>query len=382
MKTSKIYISLIGGLMLSASACKTDNLEYTDVKVSPVQSLYEPSDNRTVKLLNSASASLYFEWEPVKVEDGGAPLYEVVFDVADGDFSQPVYRVVADNNGYMSGASITHRVLNRVGTMAGIEPGETGSLRWTVVASRGLNEVLSAESRTLTITLLQGFVDVPDEVFIAGEGSEAGADLSDALPFKRTAAGEYEIFTRLEEGKTYRFVDRTSGTPRVFVTPNGTSLTESNDEGSITADKTGVFRINLDFNLATLAYTEITKVGVFFSPSNAVILDLPYVGKGVWSGTGVINFKQESWGKDERYKFQMETVTNGQTEIVQLGTQNATDSRPNSNSPASYYFVRILPNLSQWDDKWKFADAVDGNATTVTLLLQGDKDYTHTVEVN
>lgn len=382
MKTSKLYIGLVCGLVFIAGACKTDNLEYTDVKVSPVKALYEPTDERSVKLLNSASASLYFEWEAVKVEDGGAAIYEVLFDKADGDFSDPVYRVVSDNNGYMSGASVTHRVLNRVGTMAGIEPGQTGSLRWTVVASRGINEVRSEASRVLNITLLQGFVDVPDEVFIVGEGSEAGANLADALPFKRTAAGEYEIFTALEQGKTYRFVDRRSGTPRVFVTTNGSSLSESTEEGSITVDKTGVFRINLDFNMATLSYAEITKMGVFFSPNNAVILDMPYAGKGTWSGTGVIDFKQEGWGKDERYKFQMETINNGQPETLQLGTVNGTDSRPNSNSPASYYFVRILPNLSQWDDKWKFADAVDGKSNTVTMVLQGDKDYTHIVQVN
>jgi len=382
MKVLKIYIAFIFGLALCVSACKTDNMAYTDVEVSAVKSLYEPSDNRTIKLLNSASASLYFEWEPVKVEDGGAPLYEVLFDVADGDFSEPVYRVVSDNNGYVSGATITHKVLNRIAAMANIEPGQTGTLKWTVSASRGINEILAEASRSLSITSLNGFVDVPDEVFISGEGTEAGASLADALPFKRTAAGEFEIYTKLEEGQTYRFVDRTTGTPRVFYSEDGAALRESQEEASITASKTGVYRINLDFNLAVSSYTEITQMGVFFSPDNAIILDLDYVGKGVWSGTGVINFKQESWGRDQRYKFQMETVANGQSNTVQLGTQNNTDSAPNSSSDPSYYFVRVLPNLSQWDDKWKFIDAVDGNSTTVTLLLQGDSDYTHTVEVN
>ncbi len=382
MKISKIYIGLIFGMALGASACKTDNLEYNDIKVSPVKSLYEPSDNRTIKLLNSASASLYFEWEAVKVEDGGAPLYEVLFDVASGDFSEPIYRVVSDNNGYVSGATITHKVLNRVAAMANIEPGQTGTLKWTVVASRGINEVLAAVSRSISITSLNGFVDVPDEVFISGDGSEAGTSLGDALPFKRIAAGEFEIYTKLDEGKTYRFVDRITGTPRIFYTEDGAALRESEEEASITVSKTGVYRINLDFNLAVLSYTEITSMGVFFSPDNSIILDMDYVGYGVWSGTGVINFKQEGWGRDQRYKFQMETVANGQPATIQLGTQNNTDSAPNASSDPSYYFVRVLPNLSQWDDKWKFIDAVDGNSTTVTLLLQGDSDYTHTVEVN
>jgi hypothetical protein len=123
-------------------------------------------------------------------------------------------------------------------------------------------------------------------------------------------------------------------------------------------------------------------MGVYFSPSGAVVLDLPYQGKGIWSATGIINFKQESWGRDQRYKFQMETVKSGKTEILQLGTQNGTDNPPNSSTAPSYYFVRILPNLSQWDDKWKFMDAVDGHPTKISMMLQGDKDYTHAVVPN
>ncbi|MNN59565.1 hypothetical protein D3C81_1746890 [compost metagenome] len=78
----------------------------------------------------------------------------------------------------------------------------------------------------------------------------------------------------------------------------------------------------------------------------------------------------------------METVKAGKAETVQLGTQTGTDSPPNSSSAPSYYFVRILPNLSQWDDKWKFVDAVDGRPTKISMILQGDKDYTHAVVPN
>ncbi|MFT3902027.1 MAG: SusE domain-containing protein [Niabella sp.] len=379
-----IMINALSLLLIAAGlfGCKKDDMNFKDTTVTPVKALYSPVDNRSVKLLASASASLYFEWEAVRAEDGGAPSYEVVFDKKDGDFSKPLYKVVSDRNGFSNGATITHKILNSVAIKAGIEPGGTDEIKWTVFASRGINTVKSDQSRLLTVTSLLGFADLPDEVFISGEGSEGGDNLSTGLPFKQNAVGEFEIYTKVEAGKKYHFTDRNNGTPRVFYSDNGSTLKESDGTDGITADKTGIFRINLDFNTASISYTEITSMGLFFSPSNAVILNLDYQGKGIWKGTGVINFKQESWGKDQRYKFQMGTIANGTSATVQLGTVNGTDNPPTDASPASYYYVRVMPSLSQWDDKWKFIDAVDGKSTTITLFLQGSAPYTHSVTVN
>jgi hypothetical protein len=364
------------------AACKSDDMVYKDANVSPVNALYEPVNNKTVKLLSSASASLYFNWEGVRVEDSGAALYEVIFDKVGGDFSKPIYRTTSDNNGYANGATITHKVLNKIASLAGIDPGSTGSLIWTVASSRGIKSVLSTQKSTISITSLNGFVDIPDEVYITGEGSEGGATLSAALPFKLTAPGEFEIYTKLEAGKTYYFADRKAGTPRVFYTSDNVTLKEGTQTTAITPTKTAVYKINLDFTTATLAYTEIKSVGLWFSPSNAIILNMPYQGKGVWAGTGVINFRVESWGKDQRYKFQAVTSTNGSDVTKQFGTLNGTDSPPNDASAPSYYYTKMLANVTQWDDKWKFADKVDGKSTTVSLVLKGDAEYTHIVKVN
>jgi len=382
MDTTIKYIGLFFLAIISLHACKTDDMNYVDANVTAVKTLYEPADNKAVKLLSSSSASLYFEWEAVKVEDSGAALYEVLFDKVGGDFSKPLYTVVSDNNGFSHGATITHKVMNKVAALAGMEPGSTGDLIWTVAASRGINRVLAEESRTLTITSLNGFTDIPDEVFITGEGSETGTDLAAALPFKLTAPGEFEIYTKLEGGKTYHFVDRTSGTPRIFYSTDGVALRESTGSDEITVEKTGIYRISLDFNVSTISYMEVKSVGLWFCPSNKVIWNLDYQGKGVWTGTGMITFKQESWGKDQRYKFQIETVSNGTAETKQIGTLNGTDSAPTDGSDPSYYYVRVLPNVTQWDDKWKFMDKFDGKSTTISLLMKGDAAYTHTITAN
>lgn len=378
----KWYFKVIAMIALVANmvSCKKDDMKYSDAEVSAVENLYAPAEGKSVKLLSSTSAALYFEWESALVADGGAAQYEVVFDKVGGDFSNPLYTVTSDNNGNANGANISHKVLNQVATRAGINPGESGDVIWSVYAIRGMKRMLSKAKKVLTIKTLEGFADIPDELFITGEGTESGTEIAMALPFKLIGNGEYEIFTKLEGGKKYTFVDRKSADGRIFYSDDQTKLKES-ATGSNTIGKTAVYRIKIDFNVAAITYTEIKSMGVYFSPSAAVVLDLPYQGKGIWSATGIINFKQESWGRDQRYKFQMETVKSGKAETVQLGTQKGTDVAPNGSDP-SYYFVRILPNLSQWDDKWKFVNAVDGHPTKISMILQGDKDYTHTVVPN
>lgn len=379
MKTIYKFLSLILIVSLTLVSCGTDDMNYSDAQVTAVKKLYEPTDNRSVKLISSATASLYFEWEAVKVEDSGSALYEVIFDKSGGDFSNPVYRVVADNGGYVNAATISHKTLNSIATKAGIGIGETGELIWTVVSSRGLNQMMAEEKRSLTVTTLEGFAEIPDEVFITGEATEAGANLADALPLKLTAQGEYEIYTKLEAGKTYFFVDRKSDNARVFYTENGTKLNES-EEGSITPKKTGVYKINLDFNLATISYTEITSLGLFFSPDNKVLWNLSYKGKGVWEGKGKVTLKQESWGKDERYKFQMETIdASGKAQTMQWGpTISGLDSRPTGTE--DYFFMQLAPSVTQWDNKWKFAVEIDGKEATITIYLQGNSQYRHEVK--
>src|SRR5690606_32540121 len=378
--TTIFYVSMV--LLAFVVSCKSDDMNYKDAAVTAVNTLYEPVDNRSIQILASSTAAVYFEWEPVRVEDGGAALYEVVFAVNGGDLEQPIYRMVSDNSGYSNGATIPHRILNRIANMAGIGPGETGELIWTVVASRGINVATSNAVRSFSITTLDGFADIPEELFLTGEGSEAGATLADAMPFKQVAPGEYEIFAQLQSGETYQFVDRNQGTPRAFYADGSLKLIESStaDEGTATST-TGIFRIQLDFNMATVTMTEIKTLGLWFSPDNTVLWNLNYEGRGVWSGSGLVNFKQEGWGNDNRYKFQL-TINDGQDRTVQLGTLNETDEPPTAQSPPAYYFVKWLENVTQWDDKWKFVDAVDGNSPTIQVILQGDKDYTHTVTVN
>lgn len=377
MKSILTKIACVLALSVILFSCSKDET-LRDTKVTEVKNIYEPVSGKSVVLQSSASASLYFEWEPAKAEDSGMVLYEIAFDKEGGDFSNPIYKMASDNNGGYNHATITHKILNKVAGLAGIEAGATGKVIWTVISSKGINEKKATVSNTLEITRLVGFTDIVS-AYITGEATEGGAGLSDAVAMKLMPDGTFEAYTKLIAGKTYHFTDSKVGTPRTFYLDNGIIKEGAN---SITASKTGVYRIKLDFNVASSTFTEITNIQLYFCPTDAYLFSLDYQGKGVWKASSKpITFKQESWGKDERYKFKMTTVNAAGTTVDEWwGTPN-TDSRPNASSPDSYYYLYQVDVLSfdRWDGKFKFATEMDGALADVSVLFQADKPYTHQI---
>lgn len=371
-------------VILSLCAC-TSNMEYTDADVTAVEKLYEPTDGKAVTLQSSATAALYFEWSPARGEDGAAPLYEVLFDKTDGDFSSPLYVVTADDNGVRNYATITHKTLNKIGTLAGLQNGETGALKWCVRSSRGINTKLSLAYNTVTITRLIGFDEIPTQLFVTGEGTECGTQISNAIACASPSSDMFEVFVRLEKGKKYVFASNNNDatTPSYYYI-SGTQIKEG-DTGS-TVDETGVYRIKLDFSIASVvSMKRITSVGMFFCSSNEVTIDLPYAGNGVWQGEGKVEFSQESWGRDQRYKFHM-YYSDGSKTV--WGTLNDTDSNPGSASKDDPYFYITETADNQWDQKWKFNNDFDGaadgynpGAITRLSLIFNVEHYTHKVEL-
>lgn len=366
---STIFLSFLFALM---SCVNDDTLEH--LKVTTVKTLYAPDNNKAVKLESSASANILFEWEQAKAEDGGLVMYEVAFDVEGGDFSKPIYKLTSDNNGTYNYATVTHKTLNKIGALAGLNSSETGNIIWTVFSSKGVNEVKAEEVRTMTITRLAGFAEVPTDVYVTGEGSEGGADLSKAIKFKAVANGEFEIYTKLTAGKKYHFADGTNAAAKTYFA-DGEVLKEN---GESTVAKTGVYRINLDFTTGAVIYTEISKMEIFFAPTNSYLFELPYVGQGVWNAASQpITFKQEGWGRDERYKFRM-TVKEG-TEFEWFGSVNGDNSRPNNSTPESFWYM-VPVSGDQWNNCFKFAGEIDNSLSDVSVVFQADNSYTHIIK--
>lgn len=378
MSTNRILWLCISSLLLLTTAC-SDQMGETDSTLTEVKTLVEPMDGKSITLEPAASAAEYFEWEHATIADGGPAIYQIAFDKADGDFSAPLYVAYSGNNGFNNNITISHKQLNKIVGMMGVGPSGTGTLKWTVFSSKGTQAVKAVTANTVTITRLAGFPDeeIPVDLYVTGDASEGGTDLGKAHKMKAISTGEFEVYTKLKGATPFHFVSATSGTAARFSATDGLVKKEGSSE--VAAD--GVYRITLDFNTGASTVTLITRVSFYFSPLGEILFDLPYKGYGVFQTTETVTFKQEGWGRDERYKFRMFVKEDGgsaEEKELEWGTLNQTDSRPTASSPETYYYIKLI-EPTRWDNKWKLMGDFDGNPGVYTIYLQADKPYTHSV---
>ncbi|WP_294082054.1 SusE domain-containing protein [Proteiniphilum sp. UBA5384] len=377
MKREKIQIGMIGMALIAAlvfafGACSSD-LDVRHLGVTAVKKLYNPHDDKA--LILKSTASMTFSWEPAYAEDGSGVLYEVVFDKMDGDFSNPLYVRPSGNNGSENEAVISHKELNRIAAMAGIEAAQQGTLKWTIFSSRGINPVKALEERTLTLIRLAGLANIPEQLYITGEATEVGDDLSKALMMKKVGDDEFEIYTQLEGGKSFRFVSAKTGTPLDF-SVDGAKLVEG---GTSSVSTTGIYKYRLDFSTGSFETKEVTKVVLFLNWAQREI-ELPYKGLGVWELTDyTITGLTGSDNSDDRYKFRMESST----VKTEWRSKSSNDSKPTGN--ASYYYMEERDNVTQWTNNeiWK-TPATDGwsdKTYDFMFSLSTSGEYTHNLVI-
>jgi len=361
--------------ILALTGCKKDNSSL-NLNVSAVETLYDPVDNDAVVLQPSASASVFFDWSPALAADGGMVMYEVAFDLPDGDFSKPVYKVLSDNKGTMNQATITHKVLNQIAALAGAGPSETIALKWTVLSTKGTNEVASQVSRTITITRLAGFANPPTALYMAGAGSEAGQ------AFTGLGNGEFEIYTKLTAGQPFQFADAQSGTPNTYYIGNTGVLKQGTTGGTVTT--TGVYHLDVDFTSGSTTITQINSVNLFYDDTKALI-PIPYEGQGVWKiSNAPLTLKQESWGWEDRYKFEyMTTKADGTPSTEWWGSVNGDNSAPTTGSTAPSFWYLVPVTNDQWNNSFKFDHAFFGTppdiTINVTVTMNASGPYTHSI---
>ena len=368
------YILII--LAVMATSCKKDDYKL-NTNLKPVPALSAPVDDKYIKLQPATSASVSFEWEQARAEDGSLVLYEVVFDKENGDFSAPLATISSDGGGVNNKLTLSHKDLNSIAAKAGIASLATGKLKWTVNASKGYNIKQALETRTLEVERPNGFAEIPVDLYLTGAATEGGTTLSSAIKLKSTANGVFEIYTSLKAG-TWHFTDRNSGTPATYYI-DGSAVKQ--DGESTQSGDTKIYRLQVDFNNAAATVTEITGVGLWFAPENKVIYDLAYTSNGKWSFQNqLITFHQESWGRDERYKFRLNVKSaDGTAGEEWWGSSNADNSRPTAATPLSFWELHQITNNDQYNYCFKFNGDVDTKYCDVNVYFSPDKTYTHEV---
>ena len=367
---SKLVLILCTVFLVS---CDNDEMRHTNV--SAVNALYSPANNKFFDL--GAQSSAVFEWEGAKAEDNGVVLYDVVFDRESGDFSKPIYVVPSDGNGFQKTLNLSFTELNKIAALAGIQSETIGKLKWTVYSSKGVNVQKSAASGTIEVQRPGGF-PTPDQLFITGTGSEKGETAADAQAFKKTGATTFEIYTKLSAG-SYKFISRKNGTPEVFYIADG----KLKQDGAATyAGDSKVYKIKVDFSDGSTTMTEIKKIELWFPPQSQYLFEYTYAGGGIWKAANKkIVFKQESWGRDERYKFKFTVVNGATTSEEWYGSVNGDNSRPDANTAASYWY--LVPVSSDfWSNSFKFASAVDNaNVNAEINFSAAATAYTHSFTI-
>ena len=368
---SKLLIVICAIFLVS---CDNDET-MSHTNVSAVNALYSPADNKFFDL--GAQSSAIFEWEAAKAEDNGAVLYDVVFDRESGDFSKPVYTIPSDGKGFQNKLNISFTELNKIAEMAGIQSESIGKLKWTVYSTKGLNVQKSSVSGIIEVQRPGGF-PTPDQLFITGTASENGETVADAQAFKKTGATSFEIYTKLKAG-SYKFITRKNGTPEVFYI----SEDKLKQDGATTyAGDSKVYKIKVDFSDGSTTMTEIKKIELWFPPLSSYLFEYTYSGGGIWKAANKhIDFKVESWGKDERYKFKF-TVVNGTTTSEEwYGSVNGDNNRPDASTAASYWYMVPVTN-DFWNNCFKFATAIDNSNVNAEINFSAAATaYTHSFTI-
>jgi hypothetical protein len=373
MKNIYLKIIVMLTVVFAASCSDDDSLSHTNV--SAVNTLYAPVDGQFFNL--GAQSSALFEWEASKAEDNGVVLYDVAFDTEEGDFSNPVYVIPSDGKGFQRRLNLPFTELNRIAGMAGIASETIGKLKWTVFASKGINVQKTDVFGTIEVERPGGF-PIPDEVFITGTATETGDDLAAAYGMKKVGATSFEIYTSLSAGE-YQFATRKSGTPELYHI-EGTKLVE---DGTTTySGEDGVHRIRLDFSDGSVEVSKVSKIELWFAPDGAFLFEFDYTGNGTWEALNkLITFKEQSWGKDERYKFKF-TLNDGSQDFEEwYGSTNPDNQRPTTDSPEAYWFMVPAPN-DDWTNTYKFATEVDGSNVDIQIIYNSTvSDYTHKITI-
>ena len=373
MILNRIKLLVLAGASFIAISCG-GNMEYNPGGVEGVKALNAPNNNYYVELASGDGKAVTFSWSASTAEDGGSPLYEVVF-FKDAAGTEEVQRV---SGGIQTSLSITHKELNKILNTAGVEPDTDGTLYWTVIASRGVTDASTQPTpRMFTAKRMKGFKIAPEVMYLVGSASETGDDLSKARKLRTIKAGEeYEIFTRLSPG-TYNITDGNGAGARYFNVNNG--IIQENVATPTNNTLSGVYCVKVDLTSSSVTVKEVTNVRYFSCRYTTQPFYMTYQGNGEFKAEGFApDFTGASWGED-RYLFRGE-IGGADTKF---GSNNADAAASNSAAKVTHDTF-VMPYTANYTYSFRaIAEYKDKNGQLMNaiLTLKGElAQYTHTIE--
>ncbi|MBL0740792.1 hypothetical protein [Chryseolinea lacunae] len=306
MKKIFIYLSLI--LLSAAWSCsEKDNMEPVGNWEITAPGLVMPNANTNVSLdENEPDAATRFEWTASTTTNRFLVQYTLVLvPTGSTDYDHPILSATPANAGKDTWVALTAEQIDYALWAACYPANAEVKLQWVVVAKA--IEKKAVETREITFKRFETEY-VPTTLFLTGEATEGGADLTKALPFRaltdadKNPTGVFEIYTHLTKGSTYFFRDQADAHSRKMGGADG-KVTCGSD---IAAPETGEYRITVDLVNNTYNVLLIDRwslVGDAVEGGWGGDVPLAYVGKGVWekevpflSESGFVFRANGDWG--------------------------------------------------------------------------------------
>lgn len=326
MKHNIIYTILSCLILTTFSSCLPEGREI-NWNIQPGDALYLPADGAVADLSTGLPTDFY--WTPAVAEDNGFVAYDVLFDKAGGNFSNPIAMVSSQFNGSRPYVTMTAKQLNKIARAAGIGILEEGTIKWTVKASKGLYGSTYKESRDLNIKTMNSMDPLPSELYIYGPALKNSENieqlqmtLTRGIDKSGPIEGVFESFCKLGSGQDFFIKDELGR--HYMLNDNGTITNTPEATASKLSLGSDVIWLNTDIDGMVWSSNTVTKVVLYAAAwadnkMTTANTTLDYIGAGTWRVLDYDNATSDNSANDSRYRF---NVTLGDKSMLYLGTQN------------------------------------------------------------
>ena len=354
------------------SGCSDEGNEI-NYNIQTGNKLYLPAESESIDL--TLGSDVRFEWSPSIAEDNGFVSYELLFDRENGDFSQPLAAMTSQLTGSQTYLSVSAKELNTVARTAGLGTRETGNLRWTVRASKGINGSVYTESRLLCVTTMNSMSPLPQRITLQGEATEdpaAGIPMvvSAGIDGEAATEGTFECFTKIKSGADFTVVDDLGRYYKLDEANGTVTYSETPVNNRMSAE--GIYWIKIDFGVMTWEPKAITKIEYYAAAwadnqMSTARVTMDYQGKGVWLLADYENTISDNSANDSRHRF---NATLGDGSMLYLGTRSSLGS----SYTTDYLKVNLYTSLgnADWDNTYNFLTTDCGRAFDCYLYLNAD----------
>ncbi|MWB93098.1 hypothetical protein GON26_01900 [Flavobacterium sp. GA093] len=390
----KIYTRLFSLIAILILGSCTEKYEL-EVGFDAPESLISPAVDELVAIDLENGTPTVFEWTKSNSYYGGVVLYEVLFDKENGDFSNPIYKMVSNGGGGDNWLSLTPKQLIILAKNANIGINSEGTVKWKVVASQGGEKKETQEIRTIQLRRPAGIAEIPNELFIYGNGFEAES-VEDAMKLRKIDDGVFEIFAAVGNSEI-TLCNTISGSKTYYKLNVDNKLIESETSSGTVINGTGkAYRIVVDFNLLTIKTTEIQSIQMIRTWQYN-LGELTYIGNHKFEVKNIALPFYHDWGyPEERYRFWVTTnegkeiwgsYHNDQMNGSNIPGMPAFGNPPNGTQPDEYYNIYNLADIpsagqnQDWVGMYKLPLDSENKHANVVIDMSPTGDYKHSVTI-